>query len=111
MLPRRHRIPRRDFDAVFQRARWYRGVSFTAKILYDPTVTIPRFSCVIAKKNLSRAVDRHLMRRRVYDIASRLIPQLQPTTQAIFFFQNKKPTSLVDTEKEMLTLLRQSQSI
>jgi ribonuclease P protein component len=111
MLPRRNHILRRDFDALFQKARWYRGISFTAKILHTSGIKNPQFSCVVAKKHINKAVDRHTVKRRTYHVLSSLLSRITPTTQAILFFQGKKIPTFSEIEKEIVSLLQQSKSL
>ena len=79
MLSQKNRLNRRVFDKIFTGGRFVSGPSFSAKIAVLPSQTGgPRFAVVIAKKHLPRAVDRHRLRRRVYDVIGGLIGQLRP---------------------------------
>lgn len=83
MLPKRRRIPRSDFPADFRGAIVLHGEYLTLRTVPSPRATAARVSVVVSKKASRRAVDRHLVKRRVYDIAART-KNLSPASYVFF---------------------------
>lgn len=66
MLARKFRFTTRLFDRVFRRSKKVRIDGWT--FLVSPARGIPKFSVVVRKKNVKKAVDRNKIRRQIYPI-------------------------------------------
>lgn len=83
MLPKKHRIQRKDFDSFFSAARPYHTASLTVRIAPIPAENkhqMTQCSCVVSKKVSKLSPARHLIRRRVYDVVAGYIPQIPPSS-------------------------------
>jgi len=82
MLPKKHRIQRKDFDRFFKSARPHHTPSLSIRVAAIPTDDdhqATQCSCVISKKASKLSPMRHLIRRRVYVILREYIPQMPPS--------------------------------
>lgn len=63
MLPKSERLTKEDFKGLRPKV-FFRGELLD--IAYIPSKS-QKFACVVSKKTLQRAVDRNLIKRRVYE--------------------------------------------
>lgn len=61
---------------LYRHADAIRTRTLTVRYIRNPRRKLPRFTVVVAKKVLKKAVDRNRIRRRVYEIIRELQPQL-----------------------------------
>lgn len=100
MLPKKHRIQRKDFDRFFTQGRPYHTPSLSIRIAPIPpgdSHAMTQCSGVISKKVSKLSPVRHLIRRRIYVIMSTYIPSIPPSAIIIhakkggnFSFDNLK---------------------
>lgn len=65
MLPRSERLSRSDFELLKKRGARIHTELFTLSYVFTPTLGV---GVVVSKKVARRAVDRNMMRRRVYAV-------------------------------------------
>lgn len=102
MLPQKNRISRRSFDDVFTKGQFFGGEYLSGKVLNFDNNSESRFSCVVPKKSLKRAVDRNKLRRRVYSALSPLLSKIKPGFAIILFV---KPSLLTVEFKDLQVML------
>jgi ribonuclease P protein component len=88
MLPKKERLTKKDFSGLRPRVV-FRG-NFV-DIATAPTLIHSRFACVIAKKRISRAVDRNAVKRKIYHS----IQETKPKSPLLVIIYPK--TSVVST--------------
>ncbi|MBP6948466.1 MAG: ribonuclease P protein component [Candidatus Pacebacteria bacterium] len=74
MLPKPKRLTKDDFKGIKPRII-FRGSFVDVAALYTPNTTLSRFSCVIAKKRIKKAVERNRIKRKVYHALKMYIPE------------------------------------
>lgn len=108
MLPKKHRIQRKDFDRFFSAARPYHTASLTMRIAPIPLENkhqMTQCSCVVSKKVSKSSPTRHLIRRRVYDILATYIPQI-PASAIIVHAKKGGDFSFGNLKKEIDEVMR-----
>ena len=73
MLPKAERLTKVDFIAL--RPRIIVRGTFVDIAVVKVEETTSRFACVIAKKRVKRAVDRNLIKRKIYHILHEIKPK------------------------------------
>ncbi|HEU4677392.1 MAG TPA: ribonuclease P protein component [Candidatus Paceibacterota bacterium] len=86
MLPKKERLSREDFSRFFSSGK--RRNSPALGLVYTPYPSL-HVSVVVPKKVARRAVDRNVMRRRIYDIVRRHRDEVGAT--GVFIFLAKAP--------------------
>lgn len=84
MLPKKNRIPRKDFPS--HNVRGFRSFSplFSA-VFYTKEGGEPRASVVVSKKTAKTAVDRNYLRRRFYDLLRPFFNQVEMPFTVVFY--------------------------
>lgn len=107
MLPKKHRIDRRFFNDVFSKGQFFGGEFLTGKIMSLNSNQPTRFAVVAQKKDLRRAVDRNMLRRRVYAAIIPLLPQVKPGFAIIIFAKpGLKNTDFSSLQTMLVNLLK-----
>lgn len=99
MIPYRHRF--HGYNAlrfVTRQGVAVRGRMITVKYTLNPRRSSSRFSVVVSKKIYKRAVQRNLVRRRVYEIIRRELPYLQEKHDVMIIVTNRETISLSHEE-------------
>ncbi len=65
------RLSAADVERVLTKGRGYQGSLIRSKVLPRATARVSRFSVVVSKKTAKTAVERNLLRRRVFEILSK----------------------------------------
>lgn len=63
---------------IYKNGQTVRNGALTLRYLENPRRRTSRFAVVVSKKTLKSAVGRNRIRRRVYEIIRRELPQLKP---------------------------------
>jgi len=103
MLPKKHRIQRKDFDRFFKSARPHHTPSLSIRIAPIPigdTHQMTQCSCVISKKVSKLSPMRHLIRRRVYSILRDHISEI-PASSIIIHAKKSGDFSFDNLKKEI----------
>lgn len=87
MLPKSKRLTKEDFKSSRPKI-FFRGDFFDIAILTTPP---QKFACVIAKKTLSRAVDRNTLKRKIFAI----VENSKVTSSHSFIIYPKKTSSII----------------
>jgi ribonuclease P protein component len=87
MLPKKHRIQRKDFDRFFKKSKAYHTENMTIRISLLDEEKYTQCACVVSKKVSKSSPIRHLIRRRVYHILRDHLDNQPP--RAIFVFMKK----------------------
>lgn len=74
MLPKSERLTKHDFIGLRPRII-FRGSFVDIAVFPVPEATISRFSCVIAKKRIKKAVDRNRVKRKIYHALKEYTPE------------------------------------
>ncbi len=82
MLPKSKRFTKEDFQGKRPK------VFFRSNLLDIAALTLPvqKFACVTSKKTLKRAVDRNLIKRRIFGVVQEL---KRPATHSLIFYPKK----------------------
>ncbi len=97
MLPKSERFTKQDF--VGNRPKvFFRGELFDVALV---RLTTQKFSCVTSKKTLKRAVDRNLIKRRIFTIIKEL--QLKSGNSFIFYPKKNSQTTPYSHLREEIT--------
>ncbi len=75
MLPKRHRLTTRAFDAVWQRGTQACGAFVCVRVI---GATAPAYSCVAGKRIARTHVARNRIRRRLYGALFHIYRELPP---------------------------------
>jgi ribonuclease P protein component len=86
MLPKKKRLTKNDFIGLRPK-KIVRGAFFD--IAFTPNEST-KYACVIAKKQIKRAVDRNKVKRKIYTIISNL-----PNNKKGFFIVYPKKTTCI----------------
>lgn len=97
MLPKSQRLTKEDFKGLRPKV-FFRGELFD--IGYIPGET-KKFACVIAKKTLSKAVDRNLIKRRIMECLQEVNPS-KPYSFVIYPKKISLSTSYQQLHKEII---------
>lgn len=90
---------------IYKNGQTVRNGALTLRYLKNPRRSTSRFAVVVSKKTLKSAVGRNRIRRRVYEIVRRELPQLKPRHDiVVLVFSSELRTSNHD---ELLVQLRQ----
>lgn len=74
MLPKSERLTKSDFIGLRPRII-VRGTFVDIAVVASPTEQFSRFSCVIAKKRIKKAVNRNSVKRKIYHIIREIKPK------------------------------------
>jgi len=95
MLPRKNRIPRKDFPS--HNVKGFRAFSpLFSCVFYTKKEGDPRISVVVSKKTAKTAVVRNTLRRRFYDLVSLFLKD--PNTPFTLVVYPKIESKAADTE-------------
>ncbi len=84
MLPSKNRVNKTLFKEILKNGRSIHSPSFSFKYLNNPISTERQFSVVVSKKVLKRAVDRNLLKRRIYSILKEQLKLNKPYSCVIW---------------------------
>lgn len=99
-LPRENRIPRFD-SSYFLNCPKKSGSFVLVVVQSGSTFNIPRFSILIGKKNIKKSTDRNKIRRRVFSIISRILPNIKPADYLIIPKKNILNAEYKDIEIDL----------
>jgi ribonuclease P protein component len=74
---------------------------FTFRYLLNTKNPLPRFSVTVPKAVSKKAVDRNLLKRRVYSVVRKSISQIKPGVHGAFFLKKESlsvPYSVLEDE-------------
>ncbi|OHA25866.1 MAG: ribonuclease P protein component [Candidatus Taylorbacteria bacterium RIFCSPHIGHO2_02_FULL_44_36] len=84
MLPKKQRVSRKLFEAVFRSATTFSSPFFVLKIKKEEA---SRFAFSVSVKICPKAVDRNKLRRRGYAAARNLLPEIKIPTICLFIIK------------------------
>ena len=108
MLKRKHRLRRALFAALGKQGSAAHSKHLTLRYVLNVS-SESRFAVVVSKKVAAKAVERHKMRRRTYEVIQKVVPHLNAPLHAIFFTKpgvTKLPFSAL--EEEIQALLKEA---
>lgn len=91
MLPKKNRIPRKEFPAP--KAQGFRVFSPYFSTVFYKTGEITKVSIVVSKKTAKTAVSRNRLRRRFYEIISLFLNTLK-TSRTIVIYPKKEAENI-----------------
>lgn len=94
----------KEFEKVFKTGRSHRGDLVLLKTTQN-TLEIPRFAVAVSKKNVKRAVDRNLIKRRIREAFRAHQNLLQPNVDYIALYNKKELLPYSEIEKDLKNLL------
>lgn len=83
MLPKSRRLKKNDFVGIKTKVI-FRGTYTDVAVAPAPSL---KFSCIISKKTVKRAIDRNKIKRRIYGI----LEKIKTTTPYFVFLYPKQP--------------------
>lgn len=110
MLPTKNRIGKGFLPDILRQSRPFNSAYFVLRVHLrgEEEVPYPRIAIVISKKVAKRAVDRHLIKRRISAILERLVKQLKISDLVFLVQKNTLELSTEDLEKELLGPLKEA---
>lgn len=108
MLSRSKKINTQLFKEVLNKGKIYNFPYFSIKVsnllVDDPQ---SKFTCVISKKVIKKAVQRNLFKRRFFSIVQKKYKELSGNRAVIFFLKKGgEQLSFDDLEKEILSIFK-----
>ncbi len=112
MLSKRRRLTRHLFPTDHRQGYVFHAPHLSLRVTRG-TATTARMSVVVSKKTAKRAVDRHLIKRRVYESIATFEKESTLASGSYVFFAKKDAHSVPFKElnKEVTELLRGTQNI
>lgn len=89
MLPKSRRVSKTLFETALTQSRFFENGLFTFRLHQAGSVSPTRFGVTVSKKLLKRSIDRHLLKRRVYQTLSPILSQVKPGFVGLFFYRGK----------------------
>jgi ribonuclease P protein component len=89
MLPKQLRFTKQDFVGTRPKV-FFRGTFCDAAFVSLPTT---KYTCIISKKTLKRAVDRNRARRRLMSIVAQYSKSTQSNKSVILYPKKELPTA------------------
>lgn len=86
MLSKKKRFTKEDFEGKRPKV-FFRSEIFDIAAL---TLTTQKFACVTSKKTLKRAVDRNLIKRRIFSVIQEISPSFEYSL--VFYPKKSSPT-------------------
>lgn len=87
MLPKRNRVNSELFQYIYENGSRVDGTFLYLRFTIKDTEAPPRFSVVVPKKIIKKAVDRNKVKRRAVRVLEHLIKNVSDGTVGIFFFK------------------------
>lgn len=107
MVPSNRKVSKDLFKELMQKGRSFHSAAFSMRILKRESSEPFRVSVVVAKKIDKRAVERNVIKRRVYSLLSPALPAGQSGVICAFFMKKKVPAgALPSLKEEILAALR-----
>lgn len=105
MLPKKNRVPRKEFRNLFEAGKAYHSANLALRIKENADQAGARFAFSVSKKVAKGAAERNRLRRRGYSALRELLPAVRPSHSGVFSF--KRPFSatfgrLKDEIRELL---------
>jgi ribonuclease P protein component len=102
MLPRRLKIPKDLIPNVLKKGHTSSSPSFLTKILQYPEAKNSLFLVIVSKKVSKKAVERNLIKRRIYEAVQSYLKNIKPGFLVLFTPQNSSiKTNLAGFKKEI----------
>jgi ribonuclease P protein component len=89
MLSKSRRVSKTLFETALTQSRFFENGLFTFRLHQVGPVSPTFFGVTVPKKLLKRSVDRHLLKRRVYQALSLVLPEVKPGFVGLFFYRGK----------------------
>lgn len=109
MLPKSHRLDRKDFDLVFKKGRRIRGKGFSLLVMPAEDMAVPsKIGIIVTKKVCKLAVDRNKLKRQIRNaINPEILKSLKPGLKiAILSFPVSEPRKYQEIKEEVADLFR-----
>ena len=90
---------------VYKNGQAIRSHLITLKYIANPNRSKPRFAVVVSKKVHKSAIGRNRIRRRIYEVLRRELPELQPKHDMVFLVFSSEVLAL--PHDELLDTIRQ----
>lgn len=89
MLPRRHRLARREAEKVIKSGRLFFTSRLSLRVLTFPpagkSLAPSRFTVVVSGRHIKKAAERNLLKRRLRRIVGSLLPKVKSSRGAAIF--------------------------
>lgn len=110
MLPTKNRIGKGFLPDILRQSRPFSSAYFVIRVHLrkEDLAPYPRIAIVISKKVAGRAVDRHLIKRRISAILENLINQFKIVDFIILVQKNTLELKKEDLERDLLGLLKEA---
>jgi ribonuclease P protein component len=109
MLPKSHRLLKRDFSFIKRAAFSVRGMIVTLRVLRTPGTTPARAGIIIPKKLLAKATARNRARRRIRGVLIPLLPKLPFGTLLLVLGRaSAERIQISELRAELIGLLRRA---
>lgn len=109
MIPKQHRLAKKDFDLIFKKGRRIHGKTFSLIISLSKDKSEDyKIGVVVTKKVCKKAVDRNKLKRQIRNTISRYIMKALPTGQKIVVmaFPTPKPRKYQGIKEELVELFK-----
>lgn len=110
MLPAKNRIKKGFLPDILKQSRPFSSAYFVLRVHLrgDLVVPHPRVAIIISKKVAPKAVDRHLIKRRISAVLEKIIRQARDVDFIFLAQRNILELSPSELEKELLNLLKEA---
>lgn len=109
MLPKQHRLDRKDFDLVFKKGRRIRGKNFSLVVLAAGGRNEEcKIGVVVSKKVFKKAVDRNKLKRQIRSILKRQSNNdlLKGKKVVVMAYPFSKPPVYREMKEELLDIMQ-----
>ncbi|MEI6400255.1 MAG: ribonuclease P protein component [bacterium] len=106
MLSKKERIPKALFDTYSKKTKAFPSNSFILRAHFTKDGTSRRFSVIVSKKVAKKSVDRHAIKRSIYNILREKKDSF-PTGYYFIFVNKNEPKQLY--QKEFDTVMTNDQ--
>ena len=109
MLAKKYRVTaEKDYAKLFSKGRPFHGRGVTMKAMHSK-LDVPRVGFVVSTKVAKKAVVRNLVKRRMREIARKVIGKMQSGVDVVFMAKQESTSmTFAELERSMLDLLTKS---
>jgi len=107
VLPKQHRLDRKEFDVVWKKGRRIRGQTLSLIVLPAEDKNEPsKIGIIVTKKVAKLAVDRNKLKRQIRNVLNPHMLKFLPTGQrtVVMVFPVEKPRKYQAIKEELTTL-------
>lgn len=106
MLPKKNRLPKKDFKTVLKKGKTMHSDYFVMLLLRNTEAKMPQLG-IIASLKVGKAVKRNLVKRRMKETFKKILPNITPSSQIIIICKPAITTiPFKQLQKELLSAFK-----